>query len=72
MSFVLSSILTHFDNKRETTDTLKSYARDNKFYLEMKHQGKYGGTQSIGMAFSVREAEELNAQLTEFIAQHKR
>ena len=71
MSFVLSQFFTHFDNKRETTDTLKSYARDNKFYLEMKHQSKYGGTQTVNMEFSVSEAKELQMQLTEFIAQQR-
>lgn len=71
MSFVLSRFFTHYNRDRGTTGILKSYARDNKFYLEMKHQGKYGGMQTVDMAFSVREAKELNTQLNEFIAQHR-
>lgn len=71
MSFVLSRFFTHYNRDKGTTDILKSYAIDNKFHLEMKHQGKFGGTQSVNMEFSVTEAMDLRAQITEFIAQRR-
>ena len=70
MSFVLSRIFNHQD-ERGIERRLKSYAVDDKFHLEMKQYGKYGGMQSISMEFSVSEAKELRMQLTEFVAQRR-
>lgn len=70
MSFVLSRFFNHKDD-RGIEKQLKSYAVDDKFHLQMTQHGKYGGTTWISMEFSVTEAMDLRAQLTEFIAQRR-
>ena len=70
MSFVLTRIFNHKD-ERGVERQLKSYAVDDKLHLEMTQWGRYGGKQSISMEFSVTEAMDLRAQLTEFIAQRR-
>jgi len=70
MSVVLSQI---FDHKGERNDEyqLKSYALDDKFYLDMYQYNSYSGwNTSIKMDFSVEEAKILKRQLEEFIAQN--
>ena len=69
MSVVLSQLFNHKD-KRDIEYELKSYALDDKFYLQMKQYSVYSGFQSIKMDFSVSEAKVLKRQLEEFIAQN--
>ena len=70
MSCVLSQLFSHTD-ERHTEHKLKSYALDDKFYLEMQeHQTIHGWRTGINMSFSVTEAKVLKKQLEEFIAQN--
>ena len=69
MSVVCSELFKHED-KRNIEYTLKSYALDDRFYLDMKQFSVLGGVQRIGMDFSVAEAKILKRQLEEFIAQN--
>lgn len=68
MSCVLSKLFSHTD-ERHTEYKLKSYALDDKFYLEMQeYQTIHGWRTGINMNFSVAEAKVLKKQLEEFIA----
>lgn len=70
MSCVLSKLFNH--KVRNDEYQLKSYALDDKFYLDMKQYNTCCGWQTaIGMDFSVAEAKVLRKQLEEFISQNK-
>lgn len=69
MSVVVSKIFKHKD-KRDVEYTLKSYALDDKFSLDMYRFSVMGGANAIRMDFSVEEAKTLKKQLEEFIAQN--
>ena len=69
MSVVVSKLFKHKD-KRDVEYTLKSYALDDRFYLDMYCFSVLGGAKAIGMDFSVTEAKILKKQLEEFIAQN--
>ena len=69
MSMVCSQLFNHED-KMNIEYTLKSYALDDKFYLDMYRFSVMGGANAINMNFSVEEAKTLKKQLEEFIAQN--
>ena len=69
MSVVVSKLFKHKD-ERDVEYTLKSYALDDKFYLDMYCFSVMGGANAIAMGFSVEEAKTLKKQLEEFIAQN--
>ena len=69
MSVVVSKIFKHKD-KRDVEYTLKSYALDDKFSLDMYCFSVMTGANAIRMDFSVEEAKTLKKQLEEFIAQN--
>ena len=69
MSVVCSEILCHTDT-RNVEHKLKSYALDDRFYLEMNRFSVMGGSVGVRMNFSVDEAKILKRQLEEFIKQN--
>ena len=69
MSCVLSEIFNHKDS-RGAECKLKSYALDDRFYLDMRRHSVCGGFQCVSMGFSVDEALTIKKQLEEFIEQN--
>ena len=69
MSCVLSELFNHKDS-RGVEYQLKSYALDDRFYLDMKRLSVCGGVQCISMDFSVDEALTIKKQLEEFLEQN--
>lgn len=71
MSCVLSEIFNHKDS-RGAECKLKSYALDDRFYLDMERFSMRGGAQCVYMDFSVDEALTIKKQLEEFIEQNSK
>ena len=71
MSCVLSEIFNHKDS-RGVEYQLKSYALDDRFYLDMRRHSMCGGVQCVYMCFSVDEALTIKKQLEEFIEQNSK
>ena len=71
MSCVLSEIFNHKDS-RGAECKLKSYALNDRFYLDMTRHSAYGGVQCVYMDFSVDEALTIKKQLEEFIKQNSK
>ena len=71
MSCVLSKIFNHKDS-RGAECKLKSYALDDRFYLDMERYSMRGGVQCVYMDFSVDEALTIKKQLEEFIEQNSK
>lgn len=70
MSCVLSQFFNYID-ERNIKYTLKSYAINDRFHLDIHKFSTLGGSQSVHMDLSVGEANILKKQLEEFIAQNK-
>ena len=71
MSCVLSELFNHKDS-RGVEYQLKSYALDDRFYLDMERYSMCGGVQCVYMDFSVDEALTIKKQLEEFIEQNSK
>ena len=70
MSVVCTEIFKHED-ERHREHRLKSYAIDDKFYLDMQEFSVIMGVSRADITLSVAEAKILKKQLEEFIAQNK-
>lgn len=69
MSVVVSKVFNH--KVRNDEYQLRSYALDERFYLDMKSYNTVCGWRNhVQMDFSVDEAKILKKQLEEFITQN--